>query len=118
LTQRDLADATRVSTDRALRSATKNALAHGPTKTNPDASANAEVLEFQPSSNNQVAIKKAATKDSKKSALKNIHGTVYGALDPAAVENRSGGVAAGGSSKSGKSHLYVETERVRATLPK
>ncbi len=114
-----LEEATRVSTDQAVRNAAQSASAKRDLNSESHGSAPSEVLEFQPVTNPTTpASKTTGQKESKKLAPKNIHGTVYGSLDSGKSETHSGGAAAGVGSKSGKSHIYVETERSRTSSPR
>lgn len=111
-----LAEVTRVSTAEAVRSAAKaRAKTEAQTK-EPDKPGEPDVSEFQPASGNADASANTATAashDSRKSALKNVHGTVHGSLDPKNTGSRRVGASVGGGSKSGKSHIHVETDRSR-----
>ena len=56
-------------------------------------------------------------KNSKKSAMKNIHGTVAGSLDPGRRRNHEEAASLGARSKGGKTSVYVETDTSRAASP-
>jgi hypothetical protein len=76
------------------------------------------VGEFKPvlrdDSSDAVVVK---SEDSKKSVIKNVHGTAAGSLDPQHRGNHQAAAAAGASSKSGKTSVYVETDSSRAVQP-
>ncbi len=115
-----LADLTRVSTADAIREAKKKTEEKRSAEASADQPAEEAVTEFRPLSPNADTTGGAVVapdKDSKKSGLKNLHGTVHGSLDPGGSGTRTAGVAAGVSSKGGKTHVYVETERVRTSVP-
>lgn len=111
-----LTDAVRVSTDEALASAAKQeAKKQGPKENQKDSPDDA-VLELRPSVPDAAAGGSAVvTKDSKKSPLKNVHGEISGAAG--AGRNREAGKV-GASSKSGKTSVYVETDRSNTTPPR
>ena len=77
----------------------------------PDSSA---VDEFKPGRRTDSTGDAVVVKESKKSAARNIHGTAYGGLDPAARGNHEAGGSVGTTSKSGKTSVYVETDSSRA----
>ena len=52
---------------------------------------------------------------SKKSVLKSVHGAAYGALDARNRKDHDAAASVGGSSKSGKTSVYVETENSRTS---
>ncbi len=115
-----LADATRVSTDAAVHQAAKQ-INQGKTETDSsDGSSETDVTEFHAATpadegaKNPVVVKSG---DAKKSPLRDVHGTVYGAAAPGAPGNRRAGTAVGASSKSGKSSVYVESDSSRAASP-
>jgi hypothetical protein len=54
---------------------------------------------------------------SKKSVLKSVHGAAYGALDARNHKDHDAAASVGGSSKSGKTSVYVETENSRTSAP-
>jgi len=53
------------------------------------------------------------SRKSKKSTLGNVHGQVHGSVDGNNPGTRRTGASVGASSKSGKTAVYVETERGR-----
>lgn len=109
----------RVSTEEAVRStaqaeAKKRAAKDGSPAESPDAA----VLEFKPADQDSArGAVVAPSKDSKKSALKRVHGAAYGSLNPDHPGNHEAAASVGATSKSGKSSIYVETDRSKATLP-
>lgn len=108
-----LSDAVRVSTDEALASAAKQeAKKQGPKEDQKDSPDDA-VLELRPSVPEAAADSSAAVSKEKK--LKNVHGEVSGTAG--AGRNREGGKV-GASSKSGKTSVYVETDRSNTTPPR
>lgn len=116
-----LTDVTRVSTVDATRSA---AAQQAKKQVGKDAATgqaeDSAVLEFHPAEASQSGPAAATTagKGSKKSVLKNVHGNVYGALDPKNPGNRGTAASVGTSSKSGKTSVYVETDQTRTTPPR
>lgn len=115
-----LDDITRVSTDQAVQSAARSATKKQAAADGTGEPAPSEVLEFRRAATDEDSAKHTTTttSESRKSKAKNVHGTVYGSLDGADAANRSTGASTGVSSKSGKSHIYVETESSRATTRK
>jgi hypothetical protein len=77
----------------------------------PDSSA---VDEFKPARRTGSTDEVFVSKESKKSAGKNIHGTAYGSLDPTARGNHQTSGSVGATSKGGKTSVYVETDSSRA----
>lgn len=77
------------------------------------------VLEFHPAQGGATDSGTGSfqIKDRKKSVLKNIHGSAYGAAASAAVKAHGEGGAVGADSGNGKVHVYVEGERARASTP-
>ena len=115
-TKPKLVDAVRVSTQEAVASAAKQESAKGVPEKNPKDSSTDAVLEFHTAApagtedNSQVV-----ASDSKKSPLKKIHGEAYGADGSGGNQE---GAKAGTSSKSGKTSIYVETDRSHTTPPR
>ncbi len=112
-----LVDATRVSTDAAARSAAKEETQKSAAAKKTKDSNQSAVMEFKPAGPNvgsgEVVV---LPKDSKKK--KNIHGEVYGTTSAQAAGTQGGGGAVGVTSKSGKTSVYVETERQRTNPPR
>lgn len=112
----DLTDPTRVSTVEAAREA-KRAAAK---KNAGHEAASSDVLEFRPATPDAGTARgtaDASSKDSKKSVLKNVHGMVRGAVNPTNSGDPAVGASVGARSRSGKSHIYVETDRSRTGSP-
>jgi hypothetical protein len=119
-----LAEVTRVSTTDAAQSVAKDKAKEKAQEPGREDStqkpADSSVTEFRPASPDAASSGEttaAPSKDSKKSALDRVHGTVYGSADPGNKGTHRTGAAAGISSKSGKTSIYVETERARETPP-
>jgi hypothetical protein len=112
-----LVEATHVSTAEAAHKAAEAAAqGHGsePALEAPEAP---EVLEFRAASpGGQGSVGATATKESKKPALKSVHGDAYGASDSHGAAKQTGG-AVGATSKGGKASIYVETDRSHETTP-
>ena len=117
-----LTDATRASTSQALASATKQKVKESTDKQSnqPEDSAVIELRSVQPGQNSKAEKPQqvSSTQKGKGGPLKNIHGTAYGRTGSTSTDNRSVGGAAGTSSKSGKTSVYVETQRTRETTPR
>ena len=112
-----LAEATRVSTAEAARKAAEVKVQGHGSDVASQASGASDVLEFRAGSPGLEDPGVAAnTKESKKSALKSVHGDAYGALDSHAAGKQTGG-AVGATSKGGKASIYVETDRSHDTTP-
>ncbi len=109
-----LADATRVSTADAARKAAKDLAKDHGSSTASDASGVSDVLEFHAASPDGQGA--AATKEPKKSALKNVHGDAYGAFGGRGATKEAGG-SVGATSKSGKTSISVQTDRSHETAP-
>jgi hypothetical protein len=108
-----ITDAVRVSTDAALASAAKQEADKGTADQSAKGDPDGAVLEFHPAAPGAAADGSAVVaNDPQKSALKNLHGEVYGA--GGARGNQETGKV-GASSKDGKSSIYVETDRSHAT---
>ena len=115
-----LSEITRVSTDEAARGAARE-------KATPDEDAStvetdqataATVTELKPASrSSETSSGSMTTQDSKGSKSSRVHGRAYGSLDPKNSGDRQEGAAVGAGSKSGKTHIYIETERSRRTTP-
>jgi cobalamin biosynthesis Mg chelatase CobN len=107
-----LTDVVRVSTDEALASAAKQEAKKRSSEDKQKDSPDDAVLELRPSPPEAAAGTSAAVSKEKKSPLKDVHGEVAGAAG-----NREGGKV-GASSKSGKTSVYVETDRSNTTPPR
>ena len=77
------------------------------------------VDEFRPAPNGDAEAEGVVVKSegSKKSILKNVHGAAYGGLDAKNRKDHDAAASVGGSSKSGKTSVYVETENSRTSAP-
>ncbi|MGD0697674.1 MAG: hypothetical protein ABSB82_22885 [Terriglobia bacterium] len=110
---------TRVSTAEAAKKAATEATS---TKAKPEetrkaseASEAPDVMEFRPASRDEEHAQ--APTASAKSSRKAVHGEAYGALDPKHPGTHRAGGAAGATSKSGKTSVYVETDQSKSTSP-
>lgn len=118
-----LIEVTRVSTEEAARKAAEaeskkdQATEAAGTEKDTAKSAAPDVSELQPvaktggDSDNALRL---PAEESKKSPLKDVHGSVYGTLDSSGSGNRGTGANIGASTKNKKAHIYVETNRSRA----
>jgi hypothetical protein len=108
-----LAEATRASTADAAKDAVQ---AEAKKENTSDDAAAPGVLEFQPAPKTASdANKSSATisKDSGKSALRNVHGSVSGSVDTKHPANHQTAAAVGASTKSRNTSVYVETDSSR-----
>lgn len=114
-----LANVTRVNTAEVTKKAATEATAK---KSKPEetqkawkASADSDVMEFRPAAQSEEPAQRLAVapKPSRKAA----HGEAYGALDPKHPGTHRAGGAAGATSKSGKTSVYVETDQSKSTSP-
>jgi hypothetical protein len=107
------------STEEAARRAAKETASLSSKKKDDKASDTGidSVLEFHPASAQEKAEAKSSARPSVKHTKKNIHGEAYGGLDPASSGTHQGGGAAGATSKSGKTSVYIQGEQTRATQP-
>lgn len=127
-----LLDLKPVSTTEAVRSLAKEMAKRPPDPEDKSASDNSTateaaagqsdpsaVTEFQPSRVDGSAPGAVVvnSKDSKKSAMKNVHGSVAGVLDPNHRGDRQAAASVGASSKSGKTSVYIETDKSRIAPP-
>lgn len=80
-----------------------------------EASGDPDVMEFRPASRDEEH-DQAPTAPAK-SPRKAVHGEAYGALDPKHPGTHRAGGAAGATSKSGKTSVYVETDQSKSTSP-
>jgi hypothetical protein len=124
-----LQSVTLVSTEEAARKVAEEASARAQSgKTVPESSKQAKpdkategaVLEFRPAQGLPAAdLSKGGyqEKGGKKSVLKNIHGSAYGAAASAAGRVNSESGAVGADSRNGKVNIYVEGERTHASTP-
>lgn len=82
--------------------------------------ADGAVLEFRPAGNSPFSNPPSGgveAKTGKKSLLKNIHGSVYGAAIPQAGQANAEGGAVGADSKSGNLSIFVRGEHAHASTP-
>jgi len=110
-----LAGAARVSTDAALEDAAK-AAAKKPEGAKEEPSAEA-VVEFHPAQAEGATSTSVKPESQKSKKAKDVHGTVFGATNAKNAGTRRAGGAAGATSKSGKTSVYVETEGDRTKPP-
>lgn len=117
----DLAGAARVSAQEATRGAAadlaKKAGKSDPSIAGASRTEDSAVIEFRPVASEQSggAAVQASSKDSKKSILKNIHGSAYGSLDPGNRGNHESAASVGATSKSGKTSVYIEGDHSRTS---
>ena len=114
--QKSLADFTRVSTADTARKAAKDLAKESVTDNASEVSGASDVLEFHAADPGTQGAAATLAKEPKKSALKNVHGDAYGALEARGAAKRAGG-SVGATSKSGKSSIYVETDCSHETTP-
>lgn len=113
-----LAEATRVSTEEAARSVAKEQSKQSSAKAEDEETSASGVTEFHPVKGDRKSAPedRSGEENSQGGTLKNIHGTVEGAADSSGSGNRVG-AAVGGSSRGGKTSIYVKTERDRGNPP-
>jgi len=113
-----LAEATRVSTDDAIKSAAQKKSGTSESESPVAPSSDPAVTELQPVTH-PPETSTAAGGESAKTAQKsrNIHSTVQGTMGAGGQGSRRSGAAVGATSKSGKSSIYVETDRSRTNPP-
>ncbi len=110
-----LQDATRVSTKEVAHEAAQEKARKGARTASEDSSSDAGVSELHPAPPGEEHPTVSSAKSSKKSTAKSVHGTVYGATGTQGPAQRGAGANAGVTSKSGKTSIYVETEKSRET---
>jgi len=115
-----LEEVTRVSTEKAAQSAAKEktkARAEEKKEKGAELSGGSQVTEFHPAAAEESAPAEepGATKTSKKSRVKHIHGSIYGA--GGSQGSGAAGGAVGATTKSGKTSVYVESEKSRTASP-
>jgi hypothetical protein len=116
-----LSDATRASTSKAMEGAAKQKVA-ATHEQEPRTPEDSTVTEFRPVPPGQAKDERQPTPTSsgqkaKSAPLKDVHGSVYGASGAANSSARTTGAAAGASSKSGKTSVYIEGQRARESSP-
>jgi len=89
----------------------------------PGAPEDSAVTEFRPLPPGQESTEPRATatgsgQKASSGPLKNVHGTVYGGAGAATAGTRTTGAAAGASSRSGKTSVYIEGQRARESSPR
>ncbi|HUU14029.1 MAG TPA: hypothetical protein VM182_10005 [Terriglobia bacterium] len=115
-----LAEITRVSTDEAARGAAREKATpdEDASIVETDEAAEPAVTELKPTVKSSGESRGSVTiEDSKGSRASKVHGRAYGSLDPESSGDRQEGAAVGAGSKSGKTNIYIETERSRRTSP-
>jgi hypothetical protein len=111
-----LAEATRVSTEDAARSVAQKQARKSTEENGAEKTADPDVLELRPvpeSTGPSGKIVVAPSEGSKQPALGKVHGRIYGSANAKGASTHRAGADAGASSKSGKTTVYVETERGR-----
>lgn len=119
-TKQILMDATRVSTDKVVKGATKEkvkgkeATSEEPVANDSDEPAVTELRRLPPekATKDKKTDEPGQEKKAKGGPLKNIHGTVYGGTG---ANGRDTGGAVGASTRGGKTAIYVEAEQNRGT---
>ena len=115
-----LLDATRVSTEKAAKSAAQKNAGKAAEAKAVESSADESVTEFHPTRPDSAQTGGAivtTSDESKKSVLKRVHGTVHGSAAAGTSGDRGGGASVGAASKSGKTAIYVETDHSRHDTP-
>ncbi len=115
-----LAEATRASTDDAVKSTAPKKVEAGAPEEAPTEPGDSAVTEFRPATQRPEtsgAASAGSPKASKKPSSRNTHGSVYGASGSAGNSTSRSGGSVGASSKSGKTSVYVETNRSRESQP-
>jgi hypothetical protein len=116
-----LSDATRASTSKAMEGAAKQKVA-ATDELKPRVSEDSAVTEFRAAAPGQAkdGRQPAPTNSGQKAKsgpLKDVHGSVYGESGAANSGARTTGAAAGASSRSGKTSVYIEGQRARESSP-
>ncbi len=110
-----LAEATQVSTEHAARDAARDATKGQAAGAPPQEGAESGVLEFRPAPETAQRAKEPEGTRTKDPALTKVHGTASSSAGTSGGRDHAASV--GASTRSGKAHVYVETERSRATSP-
>lgn len=79
------------------------------------------VVELKPRSKDPGDAKEPVKVDSKSSGkgpLKDVHGSVHGALDAKGSDSRRAGGSVGATTRGGRGAIYVEGQRTRETPPR
>lgn len=114
-----LTDVAPVTTEEAARSVAKERARPVSKKKNakPADAPLDSVVEFHPASQAEQAAAQSDARPRVKHAGKNIHGEAYGGLDPANTGTHQAGGAAGATSKSGRTSVYIQGDQTRSTQP-
>ena len=111
-----LLDATRVSTDNAAQSASRQKPGKDQKEKTSDPSDDKGVTEFQPLPPGDSTANSETTKSEPAGgALKNVHGTVYGNTGS---QGGTSGASVGTTTKNRKTSVYVEGQRNRTRDPR
>jgi hypothetical protein len=113
-----LAEATRVSTEDAARSVAQKQARKSAEEDGAEKTTGPDVLEFRPVSESSGSSGKsvvAPAEGSKKLPPGKVHGKVHGSVDAKGAATHREGASVGASSKSGKTAVYIETERGRTS---
>lgn len=109
-----LAEATRASTDAAVKSAAQKKAGTSAPEDDTSEPNDSAVTELHPAAQTPEASSTDSPKTiEKKSPSRNIHGSVYGASGAGGGNASRSGGSVGATSKSGKTSVYVETDRSR-----
>lgn len=114
-----LNNVTPVTTEETARGAAKET-PDAASKTKDDKSTDTgidSVLEFHAASQDEHAPPQSDARVSTKKPKKNIHGEAYGGIDSRGPGNHQAGGAAGTTSKSGKTSVFVQGEQTRSAQP-
>lgn len=111
-----LMEATRVSTDKAAESASRQKPGKDQKEASPKPSDDEAVTEFRPLPPGEPAAhSETAKQESTGGALKNVHGTVYGNTGS---QGGTSGASVGTTTRNGKTSVYVEGQRNRTRDPR
>jgi hypothetical protein len=109
-----------VKTEDLLRTVTKEQArkSDGSAKKGEESPGVPEVTEFRRAADENHATRDSVTiKEGKKSPVRDVHGSLYGATGAANSGSHAVGGEVGASTKNKKTHIYVETERSRDNPP-
>lgn len=113
-------DVRTVAEEASARSKGSKTTAQAPAPKGSGPAAEGAVLEFKPTDNGMATASDPGTvqvKTRKKSVLKNIHGSAYGATASALGNANTESGAVGADSGNGKFNVYVEGEHSQANTP-
>jgi hypothetical protein len=110
-----LVDATRVSTTEVAKSVAQTEASKSVAAKAGEEAGGAAVLEFNPTARVESGAVTVREDSARKSTFKKIHGNVYGATG---AGSRETGGAVGTTSKSGKTSVYIGTDRSRTSPPR